>query len=427
MTIDQALSYIHSVDWKGSVLGLERISELLALMGNPEEKMNIIHVAGTNGKGSVCAMLTSIFVEAGLNVGTYISPGITCFNERIQYNGNNIPDEDFAEMTEYVKSFADRMTDAPTEFELFNAIAIAYFQRKKCSVVILEVGLGGSIDSTNSIKTPLLSIITSIALDHTRELGDTVEKIALAKAGIIKPGRACLFGGNDSRAETVIREAAERNASPFFVLDRDEIHVKRYGIDGTVFDFCGYENVFLPLLGTYQPVNAAIVLSALDYLSSAGLTVPEKAVLAGIARTRWPARFERLCDKPVIIYDGAHNPHGVRAAAESIRLYFENKRVYLAMGVLADKDYTKMAMELAGVCERVFTFTPKNPRALSGENLAEVYIGLGRAAESFPSAADAVGAAYRATVSDSDGVLVILGSLYIYPEVKAAVEKLTDK
>ena len=267
MTYQEALSYIHSISWKGSVPGLSRTRELLDRIGNPQNKLKFIHIAGTNGKGSTAAMLASIFRAAGYCTGLYTSPFILCFNERMQVNGEMISDEELAEITEFVRPHAEAMQDHPTEFELVTAIAMEYFMRHKCEIVSLEVGLGGELDSTNVIATPEASVICNIGLDHTEILGDTLEKIAAAKAGIIKGGDAVIYRGKES-VEQVFEDACARTGALLHKADFDGIRLKHADFTGQVFDLGERKNLEIPLLGEHQLKNAAVVLETVDELTA---------------------------------------------------------------------------------------------------------------------------------------------------------------
>ena len=416
MNYQEALEYIHGISWTFCKPGLERISTLCKALGDPQKKLKFIHIAGTNGKGSTSAMLESVLRESGYKTGLFTSPYIRTFNERMRVDGENISDRELAEITEYVRPFADYMTDKPTEFELISAIAFEYFSRNNCDVVVLEAGMGGRLDSTNVIDSALLSIITGIALDHTAFLGDTVEKIAAEKAGIIKCGCPVLFGGEDEAAERVIRERAAEMNAPFSRVDRSSLTIHSQTLDGTVFDFGRYKNMQIRMLGSYQPRNAATVLSAIDILKERGFSIPDSAVSRGLEKTRWQARFEVISNDPLVIFDGAHNPEGIAAAVESIRHYFGDKRVYVLTGVLRDKDYNIIATDIAKVASRAFTLTPENPRALRAEEYAEVLKGKGVEATPYPDIESALSAAREAAMRD--GVpLICMGSLYLYSSI----------
>lgn len=421
MTYTEALEYIHSISWTFCKPGLERIGALCERLENPQKRLQFIHVAGTNGKGSFCSMMDSVLRKTGLCVGLYTSPYIRFFNERMCVDGIPISNEELTEITEYVRPIADSMVDKPTEFELITAIAFEYFKRHACDVVILEAGMGGRLDSTNIIRNPLLSVITGIALDHTAFLGDTVEKIALEKAGIIKDGRPILYGGEDTLAGTVIRGVADEKASVFETVNYDGLTNLRFDLEGTAFDFVDRKDVRIRLLGTYQPRNAAVVITAVDLLRRGGMKISEEALREGLLSAVWHARFEVLCREPLMIFDGAHNPQGIRSAVESIRTYFKDRKVYLLTGVLRDKDYTAIAQDLSQVACRAFTLTPNSPRALSSAEYAETLRAAGMEAQAFDSLLEAVEAAWVA--AKADGVpLVCLGSLYVYADLMQLLE-----
>lgn len=422
MTYTEALEYIHSVTWKGSRPGLERITELLKGLGDPQDQLRFIHVAGTNGKGSFCAMTESILRAAGYKTGLFVSPYIKHFNERICVNGVPIGEDALAEATAIVRPVAERMADAPTEFELITAIGLVHFVKAGCEIVVLETGMGGRLDSTNVIKPPLLTVITGIAMDHTAFLGDTVEKIAAEKAGILKPGTPALWGGRDVAARRVIESRAKELGISLVATEDTPLTVREMTLSGTVADYGAWQGIRLPLLGTYQPYNMANVLAAVPLLREVGLLISDDDVRRGIAQARWPGRFECLSADPLILSDGAHNPEGVEAAVASIKAYFKEP-VLLLSGVMADKDYHGMVATLAPVAAEAFTLTPDNPRSLPATEFAQAF----REGGVFATAYDSVDAAVAAAVArarETGKPLISLGSLYMYCEVTAALEKL---
>ena len=423
MNHTESIEYIHSISWCFCKPGLERIEKLCSLLGNPQKNLKFIHVAGTNGKGSFCAMLDSVLRESGYKVGLFTSPYIRFFNERICFDGAPISNGELAEVTSYVRPFADSMEEKPTEFELITAIGFEYFKRKGCDVVILEAGMGGRLDSTNIIDSPILSVITGIALDHTAFLGNTVEKIAHEKAGIIKKGVPVLFGGNDTVAEGIIREKAIDSLSEFFVTDRSAISNIEPSLSGTRFDFGDRHNIEISLLGLYQPLNAANVLTAVDILRSNGFSVSEDSIYLGLKAAKWHARFELISSDPIIIYDGAHNPEGISAAVRSIKAYFPEKKVYVLSGVMKDKDYNAIAADLATVASHAFTVTPDNTRALDAKEYASVLANHSIKAVPFESLKEALHTAIEKAKSDKTP-LFCLGSLYMYSEFIEIFENL---
>lgn len=427
MKKDEALNYIHSINWTFCKPGLERIGELCQKLGNPQDTMKFIHVAGTNGKGSFCSMLTSVLVSQGYRVGMYTSPYIKCFNERMQVNGKMIDDGELTKITEMIKPIADSMADKPTEFELVTAIAFEYFKREKCDYVVLECGLGGRLDSTNIISTPVLSVITGIDLDHTAILGDTREKIAFEKAGIIKSGVPCLWCGeteNDAAYDVICQVAKEKNA-PVYTVNRETTVVKNATLDGTFFNFSEFSDVKISLLGLYQVDNAINVISAFKTLNEVGVEVSRQSLYEGLEAARWPARFEVICKEPLVIFDGGHNPQGVSFCVDSVKAFFGDEKVIALTGVMADKDYNYIASRICQVAESVYCITPDNPRALSSEEYARVFSNMGVKGYSCNSVEEA---ANKAMIEAKDkGIpLVCLGSLYMYSQVELAVKSVAD-
>ena len=417
MTYSEALKYIHSVSSLGSIPGLERIKELMTLLGNPQKSLSFVQVAGTNGKGSVSSMLSSVLTEAGYKTGLYTSPFIRFFNERIAIGGEMISDNDLAEITEYVKKFADSMDKRATEFELITAIGIEYFKRQKCDIVILEAGMGGRFDATNIVENTVLSIITGVSLDHTDYLGDTTEKIAWEKAGIIKPNSSVIFGGTDEAARRVIEAEAKKLGSRLIMTDRGSVVPIKSSLDGSVFHYKDRKDIKLSLCGSYQPYNAAVVLGAVDRLISLGFKISESSVRTGLMKTRWQARMECLSKEPLIIYDGGHNPEGIDFAVRSIKEICKGKKVLLLTGVMKDKNYRYIAEKLSEVAEKVFTVRPDNPRALPSDEYAAAFEDCGlRGAVACGSIKEGVAAIWE-EAEKSGSPVFISGSLYMYSDI----------
>lgn len=393
--------------------GTERVAALCTALGHPQDSLRCVHVTGTNGKGSFCAMLSAVLQAAGYRVGVFSSPAIQRRNQQITVDGQPISDEELAVEMTAIRPIAEQLGDPPTEFELLTVAAFAYFRRRCCDVAIVETGMGARLDATNVMRRPLLSVITGVAMDHTAFLGDTIEKIAAEKAGVIKDGRPVLFGGEDAVAEAVILAAAREKGAPFCRVERDTLRIHRADLNGTCFSYEAYENVILSLLGLYQPYNAATVLTAIPLLCGQGLQISPAAVRKGLSSVKWEGRFELLSREPTVIFDGAHNAEGVAAAVKSIRHYFSDTAVYVLTGVLRDKDYHVIAADLAQVASRAFVLTPDNPRALAAAEYAAVLQAQGVPATAYATVADAWQAAYAA--AQANGVpLVCLGSLYTY-------------
>ncbi len=407
--------YLEQLRLVGSRFGTDCEKELLSLLGNPQDKLRFIHVAGTNGKGSFCSMMSSVLQKQGYKVGLYTSPYIVVFNDRIRVNGLPIAEDDINDLFLRVRQKADTMKTPPSSFDFITAAAFLWFYETKCDLVVLEVGLGGRYDSTNVIKNSLLSVITGIAFDHTEILGDTIEKIAWEKAGIIKENCPALYGGNNEKALAVIEKECEEKHSELTVKNPDSLKILSTTLDGTEFEFDGKE-YFIRLLGLYQPANAATVLAAIDVLRKHGFEISETAVKDGLSSAVWQARFEKIADEPVVLYDGGHNPQGVRAAVESVRAYFGDKKINLLVGILADKAHGEMAEELAKIADRVICIAPPSPRALPAEALAEEFCEAGANAR----AANSIKEGVKIALSYKKPVLVI-GSLYSYNDVSESV------
>jgi len=419
MTYNEAIKYIHSISWTGSRPGLERITQLCELMGNPQDDLTIVHVAGTNGKGSFCAMLESILRTAGYSTGMFTSPFVEHFNERFCYNGDMISERELAEIVQYVRPFAEQMDDFPTEFEFITAVGFEYFRRKKCDIVVLEAGMGGRLDSTNVVKNPLFTMITGIAFDHMEYLGDTIEKIAAEKAGIIKQGRPLLFGGRPEAAKSVIQAKAEEKNSPFYLTDTTKLQNIDYSLDGTTFDFGDLRALKIPLLSFYQPYNAANVLTAVEILREDGLTISEEHIREGLANVKWKGRFEKICSSPPIYFDGGHNVEGVQKTVESIAHYFPDG-VNLIFGVMRDKKYEEMVALCAPIAHKAFCVTVNNPRAMSGVNLAIEFGNHSVPAAGLPNIYQTLDQAMTAHKQNGRPIFA-LGSLYMYSELKNAL------
>lgn len=422
MTYEEALQYIHNVCWKGSVPGLERTRELLAKMGNPEKKMKYVHITGTNGKGSTAAMTASVLRKAGYRTGLYTSPFLWRFNERMNVDGQDISDEELAEITAQVMPLAESMADHPTEFELVTVIGFAYFARHNCDIVVLEVGMGGALDSTNVIPAPEVAVMTNIGLDHTEYLGNTLEAIARTKAGIIKPGSRVVLYPSANEVEEAVRDVCTRLDTPLAVADFGKIQPKSRDFSGQVFSYKEFPDVCLPLLGEHQLRNCAVVLETVQALIAQGWNITRENLYDGIRDTVWPGRFELLRKDPVFIVDGGHNPQCLEALAENVREYLAGRRIVGLTGVMADKDYTDMYAEMASLISQFVTVTPDNPRAMPAQQLA------GFLADRFGSTAQAAesveqGVAKAMELAGADGVVLAFGSLYMTGTIRETVKK----
>lgn len=420
MNYDETLNYIHSITWRGSRLGLERTQELLAALGNPEKGLRFVHIAGTNGKGSTAAMTASVLKESGYKTGLYTSPYIIRFNERMQINGEHIADDELARITEEVRPYADAMEDYPTEFELITVVAFLYFARNNCDIVVMEVGLGGTLDSTNVIDTPKVAVITAIGLDHMAELGETITEIAGAKAGIIKSGGSVVNYGNSAEANAVFEQICKEKGATIYNPDFAKVRELECSLSGQRFEYGEYKDLTIPLVGSYQLKNVAVVLTVLDLLKSKGYNITVESVREGFKNVVWPGRFEIVSKEPVFIVDGGHNPQGVSGTIDSLKKYFPGKKVYFLVGVMADKDVSTMLDEIKPLAKRCVAVKPDNPRALSADKLAKSLGGMGIEAEACVTVPQ--GVSKILAYANKDDVICAIGSLYMSAEIRGYME-----
>lgn len=418
MSYEATLAYIHSVKWQKRKPGLSRTRALLSALGNPERQLKFVHVAGTNGKGSTSAMIASCLRRSGYRVGLYTSPYINRFNERIQVNGLPISDAALERVVDAIREKADSMEDSPTEFEMITAIAFLYFLQQRCDIVVLEVGLGGTLDSTNVISVPECAVITALGMDHVKELGPTLADIASAKAGIIKEGGRVAYYGGAQEADEVIRRSCKEHRCDLRTVDMNQLTIRSTSLDGIVFDYGELHELEIPLIGSYQPRNAALAITALKMLDEKGWDVPEHSIREGLKRVEWPGRFELLCREPVFLLDGSHNAHGMRATVESLRQSFPDQRFVFLFSVMADKDVSDMVELLAPLAKQFVTVAADNPRAMGADALANKLKARGLnavAAESIPAGVE------LARKLAKGGPVCALGTLYFSGDVRKAV------
>ena len=429
MTIQQAIDYINDHTWSQWRLGLDRTRELLRRLGDPQKNLKFVHVAGSNGKGSTCAMLERILREAGYKTGFFPSPYIEDFRERIQVCGEYITEKALCEITEMVREAADAMEDHPSQFELITAIGMVYFEQSGCDIVVLEVGLGGEFDATNVIDAPEVAVITHIGLEHTEYLGSTLAEIARTKSGIIKTGSDVVLYENDPEVMEVVAQICGERGCPLHIAQFDRARLLKSSLEGQTFRY-GDAVYRLALLGEYQLHNAVTVLGVVEVLRERGFAVPEEAVKTGFANVKWPARFEVLCKDPLFILDGGHNPQCAEALAESIERYVPQKVVFL-MGVLADKDYEQILDTITPYAEEFVCVTPDSPRALPAQKLADLLQRRGFAATACDGIEEGVEASLKnAAERAREGKpcpVVAFGSLYMAGAIRTAFPQLCKK
>ena len=421
MSYESTLAYIHGVQWRGQKPGLDRIRTLLNHLGHPEERLKFVHIGGTNGKGSTAALMESVLRKAGYRTGLYTSPFINRFNERIRVDGQEITDEALELIVNEIRPFADAMEDLPSEFELITAVAMVYFSRMGCDIVVLEVGMGGEFDATNVIPCPEVAVLTAIGLDHTAVLGPTVADIARTKSGIIKEGGDVVSYGHLPEADAEIEAACQRNHATLWPVDFDRLVLKDLTLDERTFDLGPIQDLKMPLLASYQPKNAAVAVTALSVLAHKGWHITEQHIREGFAAVQWPGRFEVLGRHPIFLLDGSHNPQGTAATVESLQELFPEQKFVFLLSIMADKDVDTMLSLLAPLAQQFFTVTADNPRAMPADQLADKLQALGCRAECCASIPEAVAAAQGA--AGYDGRVCALGTLYFSGDVRRAFLK----
>lgn len=416
MEYKEALAYIDGVAWFGSKPGLSRVTELLRRLGDPQNRLRFVHIAGTNGKGSCAAMLASVLKAAGYKTGLFTSPYLSRFNERMQINGKEIENDVLAEIVTRVRVPAEAMEDHPTEFELMTAAAMLWYAEEGCDIVVLETGLGGRFDATNVIASPEAAVIMNIGLDHTKILGDTAEAIAGEKAGIVKPGSLCVLYQQSESVTKVIRQRCEEVGAALRIADFSAILPEFDSLEGQVFSYKG-EAYAIPLLGAHQRKNAAVVVETVEALRGRGWKLPHEDVEHGLYAVSWPARFELVSEEPYFVVDGGHNPQCAQTVAENLKNYFPGCRRVLLIGVLADKDYKSLSEILAPEADAFVCVTPNSDRALPAPELAEELRRFGKPVTVCGSIREGVSVAIDA--AGRDGMVCAVGSLYMAGEIRA--------
>lgn len=416
MDIQEALAYIDGTLWFGSRPGLSRTEELLDKLGRPQDRLKYIHIAGTNGKGSCAAMLSSILKAAGYRTGLYTSPYLFRFHERMQVNGEPIGDEELAALVTRIKPLAEGMADHPTEFEIITATALQWFAEQRCDIVVLEVGLGGRLDATNVIAAPEAAVLMNIGLDHTAVLGDTVEQIAAEKAGILKPGCDAVAYQQQESVLEVFRQKARELGARLQIADFSQLKPEFDSLEGQSFTYKG-QPYALSLLGDHQLRNAAVVLETVEVLRRRGWQLSPEAVEHGLYATVWPARFELVSEEPPFIVDGGHNPQCARSVAANLLRYFPHTRRVLLVGVLGDKDYPALFDILNDAADAWVCVTPNSDRALPAAELGAFLERYGKPVTVCSDIPEGVETAREQ--AGEDGMACAVGSLYMAGAVRA--------
>lgn len=381
MNYKQAIDFIHSTYKFGSKLGLENITRLTELLGNPQNNYKIIHIAGTNGKGSTSTMIHDVLMSSGYKTGLFISPYLEEFTERIQINKEHIEKDSLARITSIVIDKIDIMIkegyNHPTEFEIVTAIGFKYFEEQKIDFLVLEVGLGGRFDATNVVTNTLVSVITSISYDHMQYLGDTLEKISFEKSGIIKENSNVVIYPQSDNIKSVVREQAELKNSKVYEVDLNSVKKTRGDLTGQEFKYLKDDVFNLPelkinLLGEHQLYNAITALRALEVIKEKGYSITEESITEGFLSCRFKGRFEVINKKPIIILDGGHNINGIEYFSKAIKEYFNDKKIILFYGMLSDKNPDDVVDYLISLSKEIYTLTPDNPRAMCADDMAKL-------------------------------------------------------
>ena len=469
MDWNEAIALFHGADWKHAKIGLNRMKDLMKVLGNPQKDLKFIHIAGTNGKGSVCSMTASVLTAAGYRTGLYVSPHLDAFNERISIDGAYISDEDLRRISGIINAAVSTLREEPTDFELITALSLCYFAEQNCDFVVLEVGMGGRLDATNVIDAPVAAGIMSIGLDHTEVLGDTEELIAKEKAGIIKKGSDVVVLHQKPSVLEVIAEKfrrvnseaypvsdtselndehnctseaemttdtvsssctsessekagnSEHTASHFCITDPSSLSVHSRDLSGQVFDYKNFRDIKMPLLGAYQTENAAAVLEIISCLRARGYKISDESVRTGLLNAKWPGRFELLSTEPVLIVDGAHNPDGVMALINSIKTFLPHEKICFVMGVMKDKDYHEMLRLITPFAESFVTELPYSARGLDPEilkkEIAAYFDGPVDTADSVTEAVDKA----LAHAKETSTPVICFGSLYQVADIRKHV------
>jgi dihydrofolate synthase/folylpolyglutamate synthase len=429
MNVTEAINYIEATHKFGTRLGLESMSLLLKEMGNPQDKLNFIHIAGTNGKGSTSTMIATILKTAGYKTGLFTSPFLEAFNERIQLNNEPIDDESLVAATTFVKERIEVLLEQgephPTEFEMVTAVGLQYFYEKQVDVVVLEVGLGGRLDATNIIKDPLAVVLMGIGYDHTDYLGNTLGEIAFEKASIIKNGSDVIVYPQDPEALKVILEVAKAKDAKVILADPNDISILSHTTRNQTLKYHGeklYLDAFeLKLLGIHQSLNCLTALEVIALLKRKGYNITSAQIKKALATVVFPGRFEIFLEKPVVLIDGAHNSHGIQAFVKNMQNYYPNQTVNLYFGMLEDKDIEESLSYLVPIATTIHTLTPNSDRAMPAEKMAALIRDTyGKTVDFYDTMAAAI---KSIDLTKTEEVNVFVGSLYMIGEARTLIRQ----
>lgn len=438
MNIIEAMNFLEEVKQIGSRPGLTAVRQLLEELGSPQKETAFVHIAGTNGKGSVSAYIATILAGAGYVTGRFSSPAVFAYREMIQLlvkkqgddtagnDGNitisSIDEEELADCINEIKAACERMTakgnDHPTVFEVETAMAFLYFRKKKCDIAVVEVGMGGKLDATNVIEAPKCAVLTAISMDHMEYLGGTLRDIAEHKAGIIKNKIPVVSYQQQEEVRKVIEKTAKEKESSLTEVRFSEVVINRMDMEGTLFDYGDWKNLKIKLLGKNQVYNAVTAILAAKALHDNGFPLKTEDIYNGLENTLWEGRFQPICKSPLIIIDGAHNEGAAEVLAENIRIYLSGKKLYYIMGMFKDKDY-KAVLKLTGkYAGEIYCATPPTERGLSGKVLAEEAISQGISATEAKDIREALKMLAEKARGKENCAILAFGSLSILKEIK---------
>lgn len=427
MNYKEAMAYVEELGQYGSIMGLASMRELCARLGNPQNQLKFVHIAGTNGKGSILAYVSTVLLRAGYKVGRYISPAVSDYRERFQIDGKMITQSGLCKYMEPVREAAEAMAvegmQHPTAFEVETAVAFLYFLDKKCEIVVLETGLGGAADATNVVETTLVAAFASISRDHMAILGESLEEIAAVKSGIIKNKCYVVSAKQSPEVMKVLRQAALLRKARLYTADAGRAKNVRYGVTKQSFSYDKYKDLAITMLGQFQIENAVAAVEIINVLGKAGFPVKEEQLRQGLLETRWRGRFDVIGKKPLFIADGAHNEDAARRLAESIGFYFSNRRIIYIMGMLKDKEYDRVIRDTFELAEHIITVTPSDSgRAMHAYDLAKAVSEFHSSVTVADSVQEAVEIAYLLAGQDKETVIVAFGSLSYLGELIKVVE-----
>lgn len=430
MNYEESIKFIHSTYKFGSKLGLKNITKLMDLLGNPQNSYKIIHVAGTNGKGSTSNLIHDVLVNSGYKTGLFISPYLEVFTERIQINKKHIDDYSLSNITSLVRDKINIMVSEgynhPTEFEVVTAIGLKYFQEQNIDFLVLEVGLGGRFDASNVVKSTLVSVITSISYDHTEYLGSTLEEIAFEKAGIIKENSNVVVYPVKNNIKTVIKDVAKERNTKVHETNTNNIKKIKSDLTGQWFEYLKNDVFNLPeiklsFLGEHQLLNALTALRTLEIIKMEGFNITEESIVTSFKNVKFPGRFEIIREKPIIVLDGAHNINGIECFSKTVKDYFKDNKIILFLGMLKDKNPKDVLKHLVPLSKEIYTLTPNNPRAMKAEDLANLIKNdYSVKVTSIENYNDIINIIKKAS---KDDFIAFAGSLYMIGEVRTLINK----